>query len=138
MNIGNIKYNSNYNEGVTYIIFGILTTLLNFLLYFILTETTGIGAVTSNIIATAASIIFAYITNKIFVFNSKTNSIKETFVELIKFIFARILTGILDTIMIYVGVDVLKANNFLVKTVACIIVIVLNYILSKIIIFSKH
>lgn len=118
--------------------FGILTTTINFITYFIFTKVIGFSTVTSNLIATAISIIFAYITNKLFVFNSKRNNLGELITELIKFVNARIFTGLLDTLFVFIGVDYVKANDFAVKTISCIIVVILNYIISKAIIFNKQ
>lgn len=132
------RYKDNYAEYILYIVFGILTTVVNFITYFIFTKAIGFTTVTSNLIATAISIIFAYITNKIFVFNSKRNSIGELITELVKFVDARIFTGLLDTLFVFIGVDCIKANDFVIKTISCIIVVLLNYIISKAIIFNKQ
>lgn len=132
------RYKDNYAEYILYIVFGILTTIVNFITYFIFTKAIGFTTVASNLIATAISIIFAYITNKIFVFNSKRNSIGELITELVKFVGARIFTGLLDTLFVFIGVDCIKANDFVIKTISCIIVVLLNYIISKAIIFNKQ
>lgn len=132
------RYKDNYAEYILYIVFGIVTTVVNFITYFIFTKAIGFTTVTSNLIATAISIIFAYITNKIFVFNSKRNSIGELITELVKFVGARIFTGLLDTLFVFIGVDCIKANDFVIKTISCIIVVLLNYIISKAIIFNKQ
>ena len=132
------RYKDRYTEYILYIVFGILTTIVNFITYFIFTKAVGLSTITSNLIATAISIIFAYITNKIFVFNSKRNSIGELITELVKFVGARIFTGLLDTLFVFIGVDCIKANDFVIKTISCIIVVLLNYIISKAIIFNKQ
>lgn len=132
------RYKDNYAEYILYIVFGILTTTINFITYFIFTKVIGFSTVTSNLIATAISIIFAYITNKLFVFNSKRNNLGELITELIKFVNARIFTGLLDTLFVFIGVDCIRVNDFVVKTISCIIVVILNYIISKVIIFNKQ
>lgn len=132
------RYKGNYAEYILYIVFGILTTTINFITYFIFTKVIGFSTVTSNLIATAISIIFAYITNKLFVFNSKRNNLGELITELIKFVNARIFTGLLDTLFVFIGVDCIRVNDFVVKTISCIIVVILNYIISKVIIFNKQ
>lgn len=98
-----IRYKDRYTEYILYIVFGILTTVINFIAYFIFTKVIRLSTVTSNLIATAISIIFAYITNKLFVFNSKRNSIGELIRELIEFICARIFTGLLDTLFVFIS-----------------------------------
>lgn len=132
------RYKDNYAEYILYIVFGILTTTINFITYFIFTKVIGFSTVTSNLIATAISIIFAYITNKLFVFNSKRNNLGELITELIKFVNARIFTGLLDTLFVFIGVDCIRVNDFVVKTISCIIVVILNYIISKVIVFNKQ
>lgn len=132
------RYKDNYAEYILYIVFGILTTTINFITYFIFTKVIGFSTVISNLIATAISIIFAYITNKLFVFNSKRNNLGELITELIKFVNARIFTGLLDTLFVFIGVDCIRVNDFVVKTISCIIVVILNYIISKVIIFNKQ
>lgn len=132
------RYKDNYAEYILYIVFGILTTTINFITYFIFTKVIGFSTVTSNLMATAISIIFAYITNKLFVFNSKRNNLGELITELIKFVNARIFTGLLDTLFVFIGVDCIRVNDFVVKTISCIIVVILNYIISKVIIFNKQ
>ena len=132
------RYKDNYAEYILYIVFGILTTTINFITYFIFTKVIGFSTVTSNLIATAISIIFAYITNKLFVFNSKRNNLGDLITELIKFVNARIFTGLLDTLFVFIGVDCIRVNDFVVKTISCIIVVILNYIISKVIIFNKQ
>lgn len=98
-----IRYKDRYTEYILYIVFGILTTIVNFITYFIFTKAVGLSTITSNLIATAISIIFAYITTKLFVFNSKRNSIGELIKEFIKFVSARVFTGLLDTLFVFIS-----------------------------------
>ncbi len=93
--------------------------------------------VPSNIIAWATAVIFAFITNKIWVFESKIFVIKKLFNELCKFITARLITGIIDVLIMYISVDVLQAPAVIFKVISNIIVIILNYLLSKFIVFKK-
>lgn len=127
-----------YSECISYIIFGTLTTVVNFAVYFMLAQPIGLPTVTSNLTATVVSILFAYITNKIYVFKSKSNTFKELIVEMLKFFEGRVVTGILDTIIVIIGVDYIKANEMLIKTASCLAVIILNYVISKVLIFNRQ
>ncbi len=79
-----------------------------------------------------------YITNKIFVFKSKTDSTSKLLKEFISFVLARIFTLVVETAILYIGSEVLKVNDIIVKVIAQIVIIILNYILSKLWIFKKH
>ena len=127
-----------YSECISYIIFGTLTTVVNFAVYFMLAQLIGLPTVTSNLTATVVSILFAYITNKIYVFKSKSNTFKELIIEMLKFFEGRVATGILDTIIVIIGVDYIKANEMLIKTISCLAVIILNYVISKVLIFNRQ
>lgn len=127
-----------YSECISYIIFGTLTTVVNFAVYFMLAQLIGLPTVTSNLTATVVSILFAYITNKIYVFKSKSNTFKELIAEMLKFFEGRVATGILDTIIVIIGVDYIKANERLIKTDSCLAVIILNYVISKVLIFNRQ
>lgn len=131
-----IKKNKE-KEIVLYIIFGILTTIINILVYTHLTEQISINYLLSNFIAWTISVLFAFITNKIFVFKSKTG-LKNTFKEAFYFILARIASLFIDMILIYIFIDILFFNNFISKIISNFIVVVSNYIFSKVFIFKKN
>ncbi len=125
-------------EMFMYLVFGVLTTLVNFIVYYICNIILTMSAGLSTTIAYIISIIFAYITNKIWVFNSVTNTKKETFNEFIKFISARIFTYFVDLVLIIILVDKMHFNSLLMKILVNILVIILNYIASKLVIFKKR
>ena len=93
--------------------------------------------VPSTIIAWVFAVIFAYITNKLWVFNSKSFDVTTLKHEIPTFFAARILTGILDVIIMYVAVDVLHMNATIWKLISNILVVILNYTTSKLVIFKK-
>ena len=90
-----------YKEKILYLLFGALTTLVNILFYTIFTQVFNIEYILSNVISWILSVIFAYVTNKIYVFESQTNGKKELLKEITSFFVARILSLILDTIVMY-------------------------------------
>ena len=128
---------NKYKEILMYLIFGVLTTVVNIVSYFLLARILHIDTVVSTVIALILSILFAYITNKIFVFESKTNTVKELLKEIISFFGCRAFTGILDVAFMYITVDVFNLNDMIMKIISNIVVIIVNYVFSKLIIFKK-
>ena len=127
-----------HKEVVNYLVFGGLATVVNFVSYFISAKIIGIDEVISSGISWFCSVLFAYITNKIFVFESKTNGMKETLKEISSFFLARILSGILcDVGTFAVMVKVLHINDIISKFITQVMVVIMNYILSKLVIFRK-
>lgn len=97
----------------------------------------GFGIITSNIISWIIAVLFMYVTNKIIVFKSKCDNNKELIKEFFSFIVARLFTLFIETTVLYIGSDLLKINDIIVKIIAQIIIIILNYIFSKLLIFKK-
>ncbi len=126
-----------HKEGMRYLIFGALTTLVNIVAYSVLYYILHINNAISNVLAWVIGATFAYITNKYYVFNSKVNTKKELFKEIAYFYGCRVLTLIIDEGIMIFTVDKLGWNAFLMKILANIIVIILNFIFSKILIFKK-
>ncbi len=127
-----------YKEIINYLVFGGCTTVVNFISYYIPSNILGIDEIISNIIAWVISVLFAYFTNKIFVFDSKTESLKESLKEMISFILARLFTGALcDVGMFAFMIHVLAINDVISKVTTQVAVVILNYILSKLVIFRK-
>lgn len=131
------KIYEEHREGMRYLVFGALATVVNIAVYAICMYAFNIENGISNIIAWVVAAIFAYFTNKFFVFDSKVNTKQELIQEVTSFFSCRILTLIIDEIIMIVTVDKWHFNGVLMKVVANIIVIILNYIFSKIIIFKK-
>lgn len=124
-------------EIILYIVFGVLTTAVNWAVCLPLHYKLGLSAAISNDIAWVAAVLFAYFTNKIFVFENRDWKLKTLGIEMLKFFGARFLTGRLETGILCLTVDYLGFNVLLWKVLTAVIVIVLNYIFSKIIIFRK-
>lgn len=127
-----------------YLIFGALTTIVNIVAYILFAKLILSGLHSedlivnlSEIIAFIVALIFAYITNKIYVFNSKTNGIKELAREIISFTGCRIFTEIISLLMMNMAVW-FSINDVLMKIVANIVVIILNFVFSKLLIFKKR
>ena len=128
---------NKYKEIINYLIFGVLTTIVNYVSYIILTKVCNIDYLVSTVIAQVISIIFAYITNKIFVFQSKNLSKKEFFREMFSFFGFRILSLFLDMGFMYLFVDMIHLNDIIMKLVSNVLIVIANYIFSKLFIFRK-
>ena len=120
-----------------YLFFGICTTAINTICYWLLYDVLPFGNLLSTILAWLAAVIFAFITNKLFVFESKRTSTQECINEVVSFFGCRLLTGILDVVIMAVAVDMLRWNGLLWKLISNIIVTIINYIASKFWIFKK-
>lgn len=127
-----------YKEMLLYLVFGGCTTLVNIITYQLCYAKWDVSNVVSTCIAWVVAVIFAFVTNKLFVFESKSFQMDVLVHELISFFSCRFLTGILDVVIMYISVDLMHFNALLWKIIANILVIILNYIASKLIIFSKR
>lgn len=126
-----------YKRFILYAVFGVCTTLINWGTYYLCYSIIHVPNVPSTIIAWIIAVAFAFITNKIWVFDSKSFDGKTLIYEIWTFVAARLATGALDVAIMYVAVDVLGLNSTVWKLISNIVVIILNYILSKLIVFKK-
>ena len=134
-----IELYKKYKEVIVYLVFGVLSTIVNFVSYFIFARIIGIDEVISSGLSWLCAVIFAYLTNKIFVFNSKTTTSKELIKEAVTFISCRIVSGIFcDVGTFAIMVKVLRINDMIAKVITQVMVVILNYIFSKLIIFKKR
>lgn len=130
------KIYKDHEEVINYLFFGGLTTIVSIGSYAIFAKIFGLSILLSNILSWILAVLFAFITNKIFVFKSKNNTIKDFFMECIKFYSARIFSLGVESLILYIGATVLHINDIIVKVFAQVIVVILNYILSKLIVFK--
>ena len=121
-----------------YGIFGVLTTIENLVVYNLFYYKAGINNTISNIIAWILAVAFAYITNKLWVFDSKSWKMSVLRREVTAFVSCRLATGIMDLVIMYICVDILGWHAMLMKLASNVLVIILNYIFSKLIIFKKR
>lgn len=126
-----------YWDIVSYLFFGVCTTIVNYLIYIPCYNFWGMSATVSNMIAWVVAVAFAYLTNKPFVFKSYDWSAKTVVPELTKFIGCRIGSGAAETLILFLAVDLLGWNGNIWKLVTQIMVVILNYIGSKLLVFRK-
>lgn len=122
---------------IIYLVFGVITTVVNFIVYFPLYNLLGMSATVSNVIAWAVAVIVAFLTNKPFVFNSNDWSLKTTVPEFVKFVGCRVGSGLAETGIIFLTVDLLTWNGNFWKIVTSVLVVILNYVASKLFVFRK-
>ena len=120
-------------ELILYLIFGILTTIVNIVVYLIFAKFLNIDYIISNIFAWFFSVLFAYVTNRIWVFERKTNNIIK---EATLFYGGRVFSGVLDTGLMYLFIDILFIDDFISKIIIQVIVVIVNYVFSKFIVFK--
>lgn len=127
-----------YKEIFNYLICGGIATVINIGVFAGLNHVLGENLYqVSNVIAILASVFFQYFSNRFFVFERKEQTKKEVWIEFGKFMSARAVTAILDIAIMYVGVSLLKFNELIMKVFTNVIVIILNYIFSKFLVFTK-
>ena len=128
-----------YKEIINYLIFGVLTTVVSLATYYICVYTflypdNSLQLQVANIVSWIAGVTFAYITNRKFVFESEE---QEKLKEAGKFVTSRIATLLTDMLIMFIGVTILKLNDKIIKLISQIIVIIANYLLSKMLVFRK-
>ena len=128
---------AKHRDKIAYIIFGVLTTVVNMAVYFACYRLMGLPNVVSVAAAWVIAVAFAFVTNKLWVFESRSFDGKTLAHEIPSFLGARVLTGLLDVAVMYLAVDVLHRNAALWKLISNVLVIILNYVASLLIVFRK-
>lgn len=128
---------TKYASVLSYLFFGVLTTVVNYLVYLPCYNGLGLSAAVSNGIAWAAAVIFAYLTNKPFVFKSFDWSMKTVIPELTKFVGCRVASGVAETAILLLTVDMLGWNGNIWKLATSVLVVIVNYAASKLLVFRK-
>ena len=131
------KIIEKYWDVLSYLFFGVLTTVVNYLVYLPCYNLLNLSASASNAIAWVVAVAFAYLTNKPWVFKSHDWSRQTVIPELTKFVGCRVGSGVLDTGIIFLTVDLLGWNGNIMKLVTSVLVVILNYIGSKLLVFRK-
>lgn len=130
-----------YKSVILYLIFGVLTTIVNYVSYFLLSSSgifdKKVNTLASTFIAWVLAVAFAYFTNKIWVFESKVKGLKANLIEIGAFLSCRVLTGLMDMAIMYLCVDLLGWNDMIIKLASNVLVVIVNYIGSKLVIFKN-
>lgn len=140
--IQNLYY--KYEEILMYLIFGVLTTVVSFITACIAKwglESAGLASgyvsTISTVISWICAVTFAYITNRLWVFDSEAKGFKGIITEAAGFYGGRVFTLIVETVMMYIGVTLLSINYWISKIIANVVVLILNYVISKLLVFRN-
>lgn len=125
-----------YQELLSYLFFGVLTTVVNYVSYLLLAPFFGTTTIPTAI-AWVLSVAFAYLTNRRWVFRSQAKGAAAVLREAGSFVGARLISGVIDVGIMWVFADRLGFNDKLVKLASNVFVVIFNYIASKLIIFRK-
>lgn len=132
------KYWRKYHELVLYVFFGVLTTLVNWGLYWLLADVLHAHYMAATFLAQVLAILFAYFTNRRWVFESKVHGARAVAMEMARFFAARGVSLVMDMLFMFVGVDLLHVDDKLVKVVSSVAVVIANYVFSKLFVFRKQ
>lgn len=127
-----------YREMIVYLVFGVLTTLVNILVYWPLHNWLSWPAVSANAVAWVVAVLFAFLTNKPFVFRSKDWHPRVLFPELLKFVGCRLASFGFEEVFLAITVDWLSWHGLVMKILAGIAVVIINYVGSKLLVFRKE
>ena len=127
-----------YKSQILYLFFGVCTTLVNVIVYGICAHIAALSTTSSTILAWGAAVLFAYVTNRTWVFESHAHTVPAVLREMWSFLICRLATGGLDLAIMYLCVDWLSLPDIPIKLLSNLLVIILNYVASKLIIFSKR
>lgn len=128
-----------YREPISYLFFGALTTLVNYVVYFLITRGFHMHYLAATGISWVAAVLFAFVTNRRFVFASSAKSKGEVGSELVRFVGGRVLSLLLEAVIMFIGIEGLKLIRYdwAVKAVAQVGVVLSNYFLSKFYVFQS-
>lgn len=126
-----------YRELILYVFFGGLTTLVNWAGYWLLADVFHVPYLWATAIAQILSILFAYVTNRIWVFESKAKGFSAVFWEMVRFFGCRAASFVLDLLCMRIGVGGVHVNDMVMKLLSNVIVVIVNYVFSKLIVFRK-
>lgn len=131
------KLINKYRELIVYGIVGVLTTIVNIVIYALFTRVINLGLEIAEIIAWIGAVLFSFVLNKLVVFKSTNTTFSKTFKEFLEFVGARIASFGVELLILELGVRVFNLNDFICKCISEVFVIIINYYFSKYIIFRK-
>ena len=127
-----------YKEVLLYLFFGGLAFIVSIVSFYLLIKNTAMNELVANLLSWIITVTFAYLTNRIWVFDAATDNKRELLNQIWKFYSGRIVTLIIEEVILFVFISWLGMNSIFIKTIAQIVVIVLNYVISKLFVFTKE
>lgn len=131
------KLMEKYRDVIPYLVFGILTTIVNIVAYWLCAHPLHLGIMVSTVIAWVLSVLFAYVTNRKWVFHSEAAGV-AIIREILSFYGARLATGLLDMLFMFIFAERIGLNDTVIKICSNVVVVILNYIFSKFLIFRHE
>jgi putative flippase GtrA len=128
-------YSGYRKEAINYIFFGVLTTAVNWIVFQIFNAGLSLNWSIANVIAWICSVIFAYITNRRYVFRSVSQNVVREFWLFVQF---RLISLLMEMLLMFVMIEIISASAFFSKVVAAVIVVASNYFFGKVIIFKER
>lgn len=125
-----------YKEVLLYLFFGGLTTVISIGSYAFFDVSMHIDPMIANVFSWILAVLFAYVTNRIWVFNNVAEDLKGIIQEIISFFGGRVATLLMEEAILYVGIKLLGMNSILIKVLAQVLVVIANYIISKLFVFK--
>ena len=126
-----------YREIILYLIFGGLTTVVSFVVYYAILWA-GMHYLAAQVISWAAAVAFAFVVNKLFVFEDRDNTPGALLRQIGQFVSVRIASGVLETALLWLLVDVIRISENIAKIPVAVLTVIINYIASKLLIFRKN
>ncbi|MCT3020631.1 GtrA family protein [Pediococcus pentosaceus] len=126
-----------YKSVISYLFWGVVTTIVNIGVFAILSDYLHLFYQVSNVIAWFVSVLVAYVSNKLWVFNSRTETTGQLVTEAVRFFLMRTATLAIDIIILYIGITLLNGNDIIVKIIDNVVVVISNYAFSKMVVFKN-
>lgn len=127
----------NNTELVAYLFAGVATTVVNYVVYFVATRYMGMGVMAGTWTAWVLAVAFGYVVNKVFVFHTHCETMGALVKEAFSFVTMRLVSLGMETVIMFVTVELLGFNDLVMKLLTNIVVIIANYVFSKLFIFKK-
>ena len=127
----------NNTELVAYLFAGVATTIVNYVVYFMATRWMGLGVMAGTWVAWIIAVAFGYVVNKAFVFHTHCESMAALAKEAASFFAMRLVSLGMETVLMFVTVELMGLNDLVMKPLVNIVVIIANYVFSKLFIFKK-
>lgn len=131
------KLYKKYREPISYIFFGGLTTLVSWGSYFLLVEWLSVNYLIAQVVSWIAAVAFAFVTNKLFVFEDRDSSGAGLLRQIAGFVGVRLASGAIETGLLFVAVELLHGDESISKVIVSVITVIINYFASKLMIFGK-
>ncbi|WP_288645915.1 GtrA family protein [uncultured Pediococcus sp.] len=128
---------NKYKSVISYLFWGVVATIVNIGVFAILSDYLHLFYQVSNVIAWFVSVLVAYVSNKLWVFNSHTETTGQLVTEAVRFFLMRTATLAIDIIILYIGITLLNGNDIIVKIIDNVVVVISNYAFSKMVVFKN-